>query len=298
YTFPASYLLDTDHDGLQDLIIAPNLADNDGKNDFTHSSSVYKNVGTAEQYQFQKQKDNFLQDGMIEVGFSAAAVLHDVDNDGRTDMVIGNAGNPTEGRLVASLTYYKNTGTDVQPAFTLQTDDFLNLSTAGLTNMKPGFADLTGDGVKDLYFSGTTSDGSGALYYVAAGNGGLPENAIPISIAVELGSADTPVLGALNDDEFADMVITRRSGRYDYYESSVVNGSVGLKLVQENHARFTAKFENRNLTPALFDIHHDGVNELIISNSKGQLSIIEDMLNHQTGLEGSKALNIVNKNWD
>src|SRR5690606_18310439 len=66
----------------------------------------------------------------------------------------------------------------------------------------------------------------------------------------------------------------------------------------ENLAGFTAKFENRNLTPALFDIDHDGVNELIISNSKGQLSIIEDMLNHQTGLEGSKALNIVNKKWD
>src|SRR5690606_33469480 len=107
-----------------------------------------------------------------------------------------------------------------------------------------------------------------ALYYVPAGNGGLAENAIPpISIAVELGSGDTPVLGALNDDEFADMVISRSSGRFDYYESSVVNGSVGLKLVQENLAGFTAKFENRNLTPALFDIDHDGVNELIISNS-------------------------------
>ncbi len=295
YPFPAAYLIDIDQDGLQDLIIAPNLATPAGRQiDFSKSSSMYKNVGTAAKFEFQLVAEDFLQNEMIDVGYDAAIALNDIDNDGKTDFLVGNGGNNS----TASLTYYKNTGTVNAPAFTLHSADFLNLSAAKLDNILPGFADLNGDGEDDFYFTGTAEDGTTSLYYVIRENGTFAENSLQVATDISLGAGDNMAMNLLSNNDFADLLIFRSSGRVEYYENMGSNGSIAFELVEDNFAGFTDKFENRNLTPAIYDVDADGKNELVISNGKGQLYIISDYFNHQSGLAEAETVSIKNIRWN
>ncbi len=295
YPFPAAYLVDVDHDGLKDLIIAPNLATPAGRQiDFAKSSSVYNNIGSPTQFEFALVAEDFLQDEMIDVGYDAAAALHDIDNDGKIDLIIGNAGHNN----TATMRYYKNTGSVSQPAFSLQSEDFLNLSVMKLKNLQPGFADINGDGEADLYFTGTAEDGISSLYYLLAQNSGFGASPIPIKVNLPLGIGDNVALNQLNSDNYADLVIFRNSGRLEYYENTAMADNVDFKLEKDNFAGFTDRFENRNLTPAIYDIDADGLNELVISNASGQLFIIRDYFNHESGLQGAEAISVKNGKWN
>ncbi len=53
------------------------------------------------------------------------------------------------GSDLGMVTYYKNTGTTVTPAFTLMTDS-LPIRSEGFFNCTPAFADLDGNGTQDL----------------------------------------------------------------------------------------------------------------------------------------------------
>lgn len=293
--FPAAFLLDTDHDGLQDLIVAPNLSDNSAKRtDFTKSSRVYKNIGTTAQVKFELQQDDFLQEEMIDLGYNAVAAFDDINNDGKADLVIANGGLLNDETLSASLTYFQNTGSENNPAFTLQSRDFLNLSSFGMTDIFPGFADLNGDGKADLYFRGTSEDGTTSLFYVLRENGNYPESPVPAVVPIPVVKGDKPVFGHLNSDAFADLLVFRSSGRLEYYGHQAIQGAVGFNLLEENFAGFTDIFENRNLTPAISDIDNNGLNELVISNRKGQLFVIDNFFSHQSGLEGAKIISVKN----
>lgn len=297
--FPAAYLVDTDHDGLEDLVIAPNLSDNSrGLTDFSKSSSLYKNIGSAEQFKFQLIQGNFLQDEMIDWGDNAVVALHDLDKDGKTDLIIGNGGSKVEGAKKASLVYYKNTGSINSPEFTLQSADYLNLSTSGLVNISPGFADLNGDKATDLYFKGISPDGNTALFYVLSQSGEFSENPTVQVASIALAAGDNPVVNFVNEDAFADLLIFRGSGRVDFYTNKALGVEVEFNLERENFAGFTDKFENRNLTPAIFDVDANGRSELIVSNAKGQLFIIEDFSNHQSALENARVLSIRSNETD
>lgn len=82
--------------------------------------------------------------------------IADVNDDNKNDIILG--------KLNGSLAYYKNTGTTVAPVYTLETDNFLNLTSTVLRqNPSIAIGDLNNDGKDDLIYG----DQSGKLTIVS-----------------------------------------------------------------------------------------------------------------------------------
>ena len=84
--FPAAYHLDLNNDGVRDLIISPNSPLN------AENVSVgwyYSNNGNDSVPSFSFFRDNLFVDEMVDVGTNSSPYLFDYDQDGKTDLLIG-----------------------------------------------------------------------------------------------------------------------------------------------------------------------------------------------------------------
>lgn len=295
FLFPAGYYLDVDQDGVKDLMVSPNISDGVQYGvDLSASNWFYKNTGSNNQPDFQLVEKAFLQGKMIDRGENAAPALVDLDQDGRIDLLVGHRGVLRDEGFYATLAYYKNVGSQTHPAFSLLTDDFLHLSSLGLTHLYPGIADINGDGYADLYFTGTTDQDNTALYYVLSEQGkinsDMPIKTLPITLSV----SDKPLMADLDGDGFAELILLRGSGRMEYYTFSGSSQAPGYTLVHNSLGGFTDKFENRNLTLACHDFDGDGKLEFILSDVFGKMHLIKDIFQHDTGLAETDSLTVSN----
>lgn len=231
--FPAAFYLDADNDGLNDLIVSPNVKN--ASENFT-SVHFYKNVGTATSPLFDLRQNNLLQSTMIETGEGAYPTFFDYDNDGLLDLFIGNYGYYSPGPDPSMISHYKNTGTASAPRFELVTRDFNNLSSLNLVAMVPSFGDLDGDGDADMligdyngrihYFENTASAGSQASFVLTQANVKATSGRI-----IDVGSFAAPQIVDVNRDGKKDVVIGMHSGRLAYYR----NWAGGLALDSVSH---------------------------------------------------------------
>ena len=110
---------DVDGDGDLDLYIG----------DLQGRLHFYRNTATGPQSQFTLQQINMTDAGgnVIDVGQFAAPVIHDLEEDGLLDMVIGERN--------GNLNYYRNTGTAANPSWTLVTENLGAVSTIEWINV-------------------------------------------------------------------------------------------------------------------------------------------------------------------
>jgi len=275
--FPATYLEDVDFDGIPDLLASPAVYGRTGLNNpFTNSVWFYKNTGTAQAPNFTFDRDNFLQDEMIEVGDYAYPAFVDADGDGDQDLFIGNYGNAQFRGVIA---HYENVGTPSSPSFKFITDDYLGLSVLGRYNMKPQFIDITGDGNLDLAFLVSEAlNFTTNLFYIA---GTLP-NAISFddlqveSANVQVGANENVLLTDIDQDGLADILLGKSTGALEYWRNTGPAGTFNYVLLDNAFMGLASSLTRTNLNASIADLDNDGREDLLIGDQSGNLTVYGD----------------------
>lgn len=274
--FPAAFYLDVDNDGIKDLVASPNqttTAEN------KESVWMYKNLGQNDLPDFSFQTRSFLQGEMIDVGEGAIPAFVDINQDDKMDLVISNfryanTTNASDQRFMLLL----NVGTNDEPSYKVEDDNFLNMSQYGLgNNLTPTFEDLTGDGKPDLiigdlqgflhYFENTSTDGDFSFELVSSPVFDIQNN--PINV----GNFAAPHLVDLNRNNKKDLIIGCRNGNIWHYKNSGTTNTPGFTVVTDSLGKLTTALPSRPnngySTPVVKEI--DGEYRLLVGSLHGNI---------------------------
>ena len=220
-TFLGSYFVDVNNDGVLDLVVSPN-ADTDAADQ--RSLLLYLNEGSNAAPSFVRMQDNFLQNGMIDLGAGAYPTLGDVNGDGLVDMIVSNRKRFNLNETYASrLHYFKNIGTSTNPAFDLADTNLLNIPALQWLNIAPALGDLDGDGDRDLVVGNldgnlhrfnNTSQGSTVSFELQAGP--MADNS---GEAIDVGQSATPQIFDVDEDGKNDLLVGCLNGSVVYYRN-------------------------------------------------------------------------------
>jgi RHS repeat-associated protein len=248
--------VDIDNDGDQDLFI--------GKNDGT--MAYYKNTGSATSAAFTLESSTYSN---IDIGSYNVPTFVDIDNDGDQDLFIGRVG---------SIAYYKNTGTDASPAFTLVTNTYSSITSNN--RLRPAFGDTDNDGDFDLYVGKNTGE---ILFYKNTGNQSSAVFQLQTSFQIVAQPYHaTPVLGDLDKDNDLDMLVGNSGGSVVHYRNKGTQSAPTFELVSNPISDDYADWET---VPALVDIDNDGDKDLFVGEKYGALRHYEGVM---TGPETTK----------
>lgn len=290
--FPAAYHVDATHDGIRDIIVAPNsAAEIITDSDMTNSSWLYENTGTEAQPVFTLQQRDFLQQAMLDVGANASPALADYDADGDLDLFIGQKGSSVDGEnYVAGITLYENTGTAANPAFSFRTADYLGLRSLGLQRLSIYFEDLNGDGLLDLLLSGAESlfSSRATFFFLPNQTSSLgdawsfdPENRQPLSLNFH--PEDRLAFFDADRDDDLDVLIGQQEGNLAFFENLASSTSTPeWVLVRENAGGISSSIFRRNLSVLLHDFDGNGQPDLLTTDGSSTMSLRYDFASQLT----------------
>lgn len=277
-SFPALFTEDVDNDGQRDLLVSSNDGQNDGGlTDYRNSNWFYRNAGTNAQPNYQLVRQNFLQDGMIDLGESAAPALGDLDGDGDADLLVGHAGTLVNGTPKAGLWYFENKGTANDPVFDLITTDYLNLSQSlTVTFTQPQLIDLDGNGSLDLALVARAGGRVQirAFYNSAARNAPVRFNAADprtLTIPGGFGAGENPTFVDVDRDGLVDVLIGKQIGSVEYYRNTGTATAPTFTLQNGSFGGFLPDNANRNRSLAVTDLNGDQRPELVVGLSEGRV---------------------------
>ena len=268
---PSPAYLDVNNDGNKDLIVTP--AANAGEDFF--NVLYYENLTNNCTNQFSYVSNRMLVEDMIDVGTSSNSAFVDIDKDGLLDMIVGNEQyyNSNPSLSVSRLSYFRNTGSLIQPSFSLVTDDWLGLSSLLQSGLFPAFGDIDADGDLDLLLGNSTGD---LIYYQNTAAIGSPSIFTFVQApyqGIVGGNNSVPQLIDVDRDGKIDLLLGNRNGKIKYYRNT---SSVSVAPI---FTLITSTFGNVNVTkvgagaglsvPLLYDVN--GVYELLVGSESGYI---------------------------
>ena len=252
-TFPAAMLADVNNDGLKDLLVSPfDPSITKGAN--FNSNWLYENTGTNQQPVFHLATKSFLQDEMLDFGSGAYPVFIDYNNDGLTDVLVGNYGysdtcifTPATGLdcpFTSKLALLLNIGTANNPKFRLADRNIAGLDALQMQSLIPTVADMDGDGDPDL----VCGNAKGKLVYcenIAQPNQPADFKLVdPAWFSIDEGYFSAPQLFDVDHDGLTDLVCGKRDGTLSYYRNTGTKNVPQLTFV-------TAKLGGVDVTDTL-----------------------------------------------
>ncbi|MGB0916077.1 MAG: T9SS type A sorting domain-containing protein, partial [Flavobacteriales bacterium] len=288
YTFPAAFLADVNNDGNDDILASP-YQENNGHDH--EGSYLYLNSSSTD-FDLNFVKNNFLQDEMIELGTAAYPVLFDYDQDGLQDLLVGNRGYfQSTGVYSSQLAYYRNTGTESDPAFTLQTRDLIDISQLSLGNVAPTFGDIDGDGDYDMIIGDAT--GRVHLFENSAGanNPCAFSLTVPAYMNIDItGQFATPFLYDVDGDDLLDMVIGERNGNLSLYENDGTATSPNYVFADDNWGGVDMRRNGLSFGySAPFIFENEGEMQMLVGSESGVIDLYDqltDVVNGPSQLVG------------
>ena len=278
-------LIDLDDDGLPDLMVG-----NFGYNDtcffdqFMNLSCKYiarlayfKNTGNSGNPEFTLVDDDFAN--LAALGLRAIyPAFGDLDGDGKTEMLIGNA----EGNLLLFKNISKN---DREPEYELVDDNFQEIAVGAFS--APQLIDLNGNGLTDLVLG--QENGKISFYE----NQGSATNPVFVKITDELGGVNVTdqmfsYTGHSIPHFFRDVQETLRlfvgseSGRIHYFKDIENNLDGTFTLVEESLLHIN---EGIRTAPAVGFLTGSNYPDLITGNYGGGLSFYKGAAPQPFGIE-------------
>ena len=236
---------DLDFDGDLDLLIG------------SRSGRIYyyENIGTDIEYRFRLVTDDYMSAPERQ---NAAPLLHDLDQDGDLDLIVGSK----TGRIYL----YLNQGTQEQTNFIYEPEQFRNLWLG--QNSKPAIADLDQDGLLDLLVGSF----NGKLVYIR--NDSVRFNIIRRDyrqIDVVLGSS--PFFADLSNREQLDLMIGSDAGPVYFFRnaSDTLQGE-WTKVPDLGGELSFPKGSN----PVAHDIDNDGDLDIICGSEAGPVYLFRN----------------------
>jgi len=275
--YPAAYYEDVDFDGVKDLIATPNIYAKTFLNtNLKRSNWFYKNSGSNDNPLLSLSEDNFLQNTMIDVGDNSVPAFMDYDSDGDLDLFVSSN---TSDITVATIKLFENTGTGAEAKFELINDNYLNLSSLALFNLKIQFADINNDGKTDLVYTATkVFNGQTSLNFIPNTSFSSLSlslmNMETISLpSFTLGRNENVHVTDVNSDGKSDLLIGRTNGALNYWRNM---GGQSFALEREEYLGLGSSILRQNLSCTTADLDNDGKPDLILGDQSGQLKIVSN----------------------
>ncbi len=279
-SFPAAFYEDVDFDGVKDVLAVPNLYTKASLSDNLEQSAwLFKNLGTNEQPKLTFVQNNFLQDGMIDVGDNSVPAFTDADGDGDQDMFISRNNVVTGFGIASSIHFYENIGSSGVPMFRLITDDFMLFSQSQYFNMKIQFADVNRDRVPDLVWTASRfGDGFTRLYYVInKGQKSLNfDGQAPIEVDFSMTSAENLCLFDVDGDTWIDILAGRTNGAIQYWRNTGSPGDPQFELEDPEFLGIGSDGFRQSPACLISDLNADGRPDFGFEYRSGELAIIDD----------------------
>ena len=277
HTFLASFYEDMNQDGVNDLVVT--LNEDDGAEDI-NNVHYYRNDGLNDLPDFNFVQNNYISEGMIDIGTASTPHLFDYNSDGLMDLIVSSRGfyQINSSQFDSRLFLFENIGSLTQPMFELIDDDYASISGIGLDEyLFPTFGDLDNDGDEDMIIG----DKSGHHHYFenTAGEGNIA-NFIVSSLQMTTSDGEeldpgqwvSPQLYDLDNDGDLDLIVGERNSNINYYENTGSPSSFSFELVNDTVGNFYVddNFDTvGNSVPFVFN--NDGSTEMIVGNDRGKL---------------------------
>lgn len=222
---------------------------------FNQSLYFLKNNGTATDPQIAIADSTFPDEApVLSNGFNMPGLV-DIDRDGDLDLVIGVL---YFGTSIDNFRLYRNTGSDSSHNFILETMTLLPTIDVGATSI-PLFADLDGDGLRDLLIGG--EDGS-LTFFKRTMSFFSSDSMPPIDLAGLFNIS--PAAADLNADGRTDLIIGDFNGKLRLFlrtDSGFVRTPFSLD----------GESFGLNAAPSLADLDGDGLFDVGVGTGGGRI---------------------------
>lgn len=242
---------------------SPTLGDLDADGDYdlligSKSGKIYyyENQGSDTNWSFQLVNEDYLNTSDLS---NTTPVLHDLDQDGDLDLVVGTS--------LGRLRFYVNQGTTEEPNFVLEKGYFDGLWLG--PNAKPTVVDLNGDAILDLLV-GTLR---GKLTFISNESNRFMIVRRDYQL-MDFGIASTPSFADLNNDGIPDLMVGSDQGKILFFKNEA-NDLTGKWNAQPQIGADLKPAKGSN--PTAVDLDRDGDLDLITGSDQGWVVMYRNM---------------------